>query len=345
MSAADALPTPGPELGEHLRVPGAETRPGTVRRVLVAEFMDAAGLGALAARAEVSYLPLLGHDRAALLQAVRGTEALVVRNRCRVDADVLEAAGPSLAVVGRLGAGLDNIDTVACRAAGVQVVFARGANADAVCEYVFAGLLHLLRSLGAADAAVRAGAWPREGYSGGELSGRTLGLLGLGEVGRRMARRAHAFGLPTIGYDPVVGGDSPLLRGVPVTVLGYEDVLTGADILSLHLPLLPATRGLIGREALARMRPGAILVNAARGGIVDEAALAEALRDGRLGGAVLDVREVEPPPQPDPLATAPRALLTPHIAGLTAEAQARVGLMVAEDILAVLAGRPPRSGA
>ncbi len=314
-------------------------------RVVVAEFMDAGGLATLSAGAEVAYLPALGEDRAGLLEAVRGAHALVVRNRCRVDAEVLQAAGCGLRVVGRLGAGLDNIDLPACRSAGTRVVFARGANADAVCEYVFAGLLHLLRGLAAADAAVRAGIWSRDAYSGAELSGRTLGLLGLGEVGRRMVRRAEAFGLASVGYDPIVTAGSPHLLGVPVTVLPLSDVVERADILSLHLPLLPETHHLIDAAALQRMRPGSILVNAARGGIVDEGALAAAVRTGHLAGAVLDVREQEPPPQPDPLRDLDNVLLTPHVAGLTAEAQDRVGAMVAEDVLSVLAGRQPRAGA
>jgi len=328
--------------GAARRIGGGPLAPS---RVVVAEFMDAGGLATLGEGAEVAYLPALGGDRAGLLRAVHGTQGLVVRNRCRVDAEVLAAAGPGLRVVGRLGAGLDNVDLAACRAAGARVVFARGANADAVCEYVFAALLHLLRGLAAADAAVRAGSWSREAYSGAELGGRTLGLLGLGEVGRRMVRRADAFGMATVGYDPIVQAGSPLLRGVPVTVLPLGEVLERADILSLHLPLLPETRHLIDADALQRMRPGSILVNAARGGIVEEAALAAALRAGSPAGAVLDVREQEPPPQPDPLRDLDNVLLTPHIAGLTAEAQERVGAMVAEDVLSVLAGRQPRAGA
>lgn len=310
-------------------------------RVVVAEFMDDAGLRALGAGASVHYRPGLGLDRAGLLRAVRGAGGLVVRNRARVDGEVLAAAGSGLRVVGRLGAGLDNVDVAACREAGVRVVYARGANANAVCEYVFAGLLALLRGLAGADAAVRAGGWPRESYAGNELGGRTLGLVGLGEVGRRMVRRAEAFGMATVGYDPYVTAGSPVLADLPVEVLSFNDVLERADIVSLHLPLLPATHRLIGAEALRRMRPNAILVNAARGGIVDETALAAALGAGRLGGAILDVREVEPPPPPDPLAALPGVLLTPHIAGLTAQAQARVGAMVASDVLSVLAGRPP----
>jgi (S)-sulfolactate dehydrogenase len=322
---------------------GLGTAAGARPAVLVAEFMDAGGLEALGRGARVSYRPELAGDRAGLLGAVAGHAGLVVRNRCRVDAALLEAAGPSLRVVGRLGAGLDNVDLSACAAAGVRVVFARGANADAVCEYVFAALLHLFRGLAEAAAAVRGGSWPREAYSGREMGGRTLGVVGLGEVGRRLATRAAAFHMRVVGCDPLVPPER--LRGVPVDALDLDGVLAASDVVSLHLPLLPDTRHLIGARALRRMRRGAILVNAARGGIVDEEALAEAVRSGRLGGAALDVREQEPPPQPDALAGLPGVLLTPHIAGITAESQARVCAMVVADVLAVLAGREPAAAA
>ncbi len=315
----------------------------TPHRVLVAEFMDTEGLRALRDDFDVVYVPGLGEDRGGLLRACPGAAALVVRNRCRVDAEVLRAAGPGLRVVGRLGAGLDNVDLEACRAAAVRVVFARGANADAVCEYVFAALLLRCRRLAAAEREVRSGGWPREAFIGTELGGKTIGLLGLGEVGRRVAERARAFGLEVLGYDPGLPPDR--LAAVPARIEPFEDILAAADFVSLHLPLLPETRHLIDARALARMRPGAVLVNAARGGIVDEAALLAALRAGRPGGAVLDVREAEPPPSPDPLAELPEVLLTPHLAGLTAEAQARVGCMIAAGVRAVLAGAEPAAAA
>ena len=312
-------------------------------RVVVCEFMDASGLDLLRAGAEVAYAPGLAEDGPALLRAVRGIDGLVVRNRCRVDAELLRAAGPGLRVVGRLGAGLDNVDLSACAAAGVRVVFARGANADAVCEYVFCAMLMHGRRLGEADRAVRAGLWPRDTYVATELGGKTLGLLGLGEVGRRLAARARAFGMDVVGHDPALPPER--LAQIPARSLPVETVLEASDFLSLHLPLLPETRHLLDGAALRRMRPGAVLINAARGGIVDEAALRSALCAGRLGGAVLDVREFEPPPRPDPLADVPGVLLTPHIAGLTAEAQNRVGAMVAADVLAVLGGREPAAAA
>ena len=310
-------------------------------RILVAEFMDPQGLTALDAGSPVDYRPELGGNRAALLQAVAGVQALVVRNRCRVDGELLSAAGPQLRVVGRLGAGLDNIDLPACARAAVRVVFARGANAQAVCEYVFAATLHLLRPVAAADRAVRSGQWPREAFTGGELSGRTLGVLGLGEVGRRLCAPAAAFGMRVIGTDPAFTPDSPVLRGLPVRLLPLPEVLATADVISLHLPLLPATHHLVDGPQLARMREGSILIQAARGGVVDEAALADHLRSGHLAGAALDVREVEPPPQPDPLAGLENVLLTPHLAGLTHEAQRQVGQMVADDVLRVLRGDAP----
>ena len=313
--------------------------------VVIAEFMDPAGRQRLASMAEVRYLPQLGEDRGGLLDAVAGAQAIVVRNRCQVDAALLAAAGPDLRVVGRLGVGLDNIDLAACRSAGVRVVFARGANSAAVCEFVFAGLLHLLRRLGQADAAVRGGTWPREAYAGEELGGRTLGILGLGEVGRRLVAPAVAFGMSVLGYDPLLPLDAPALRDLPLTRASLDRTLEESDVLTLHLPLTPETAGMIGDGALRRMRPGAILVHTARGGIVDETALAEALTSGRLRGAILDVRVEEPPRQPDPLAALPGVLLTPHVAGLTAEAQVRVGQVVAEDVLAVLVGHEPVAAA
>ena len=276
--------------------------PSSAGRILVAEFMDREGLAALEAAGVVTYRPELGEARAAFLDAAAGSDALVVRNRCRVDSAILTAAGPQLRVVGRLGAGLDNVDLAACTRAGVRVVFARGANAQAVCEYVFSSALHLLRHLAAADQAVRAGRWPREAFLGGELAGRTLGIVGLGEVGRRLCQPATAFGMRVVGTDPAFTADAPALRGLPVDLLSLPEVVAAADILSLHLPLLPATHHLVGPERLATMRPGSILIQASRGGVVNEAALAESLRSGHLGGAALDVREEEPPPQPDPLA-------------------------------------------
>ena len=314
-------------------------------RVLVAEYIDADGLHALQAGADVVHRPECADDRGALLHTLRteaangGLDGLVVRNRVSVDTDALAAAGGRLRVVGRLGVGLDNVDLPACRAAGVRVVFARGANADAVCEYVFAALLHVGRRLADADRAVRQGRWARADYIGDELAGRTMGVVGLGEVGRRLAHRASAFGMSVLAHDPYLPPSAA--REQPVPLVPLAQLLAEAHVVTLHTPLTPESRHMVGAAALARMRPDALLVNAARGGIVDEAALCAALRARRLRGAVLDVRETEPPPQPDPLAGLPSVLLTPHVAGWTREALGRVGRMVAADVLAVLHGEQP----
>lgn len=279
----------------------------------------------------------LWKDTPRLLSFLQDAEALIVRNQTQVTAQLLEAA-PHLRVVGRLGVGLDNIDLVAARTRGVTVTAARNANAIAVAEYVLAAMLHVTRNLTAADASVRAGEWDRVHFGGSELWGRTLGLIGVGEIGRRVALRAQAFGMHVIGYDPLVGPYDFAPTEQSITLLPLDDVLTRADVVSLHVPLIAATRHLINAKRLARMQPHATLINTARGGIVDEAALLNALNSGQLHRAVLDVREIEPPPADDPLRSCDAVLLTPHIAGLTAQAQERTSQLVIADVLRVLAG-------
>ena len=263
-------------------------------------------------------------------------EALIVRNQTRVTAQLLDAA-PRLRVIGRLGVGLDNIDLAEARKRGITVTAARNANAIAVAEYVMAAVLHTARDLGAANMSVHAGEWDRT-LGGTELWGRTVGLIGVGEIGRRVAKRAHAFGMRVIGYDPLVGPYDFAPAEQDIALLSLDEVLANADVISLHVPLLPATHHLMNAERLAQMRPGAVLINTSRGGIVDELALFDALNAGRLQRAFLDVREVEPSPPDDPLRSCNAVILTPHIAGLTAEAQERTSRLVISDVLQVLAG-------
>lgn len=281
-------------------------------------------------------------DLAAALAA--GARALVVRNRTRVDARLL-AAAPALRVVGRLGAGLDNVDVAACRRRGVEVVHAPDANAVSVAEMTLALVLALARRLAPADAHVRGGGWERQAFAGMELDGKTLGILGFGRIGRLVAGRARAFGMRLLTHHPRLSAGDPDLVRLGVELVPLDDLLAGCDVLTVHLPLTPATRNLLDAAALARLRPGAHLVNVGRGGVVDEAALADALEQGRLAGAALDVRASEPPGAGDPVAARlnrlPNVLLTPHVAGLTAEAQRRTCLQVARDVLRVLAGEPP----
>ncbi|NIA69796.1 hydroxyacid dehydrogenase [Pelagibius litoralis] len=301
--------------------------------VVVSEFMDEPAVARLSQVHPTTYDPGLVDQPEALQSALAGARALVVRNRTQVTAELLDQA-PALEVVGRLGVGLDNIDMAACKARGVAVHPARGANADAVAEYVIAAALQMLRG-GAffATEAVQAGEWPRDACQGGEMAGRTLGLLGFGDIAQRTARRARALGMTIIAHDPMV------TEAAEATLLPFDALLAAADILSLHVPLTDATRGLFDADALGRMKRDAILINTARGGIVDEAALAEALKAGRLGGAALDVFAVEPLDAEAARAFqgVPNLILTPHIAGVTAESNERVSAMIADAVLEALA--------
>jgi (S)-sulfolactate dehydrogenase len=239
--------------------------------------------------------------------------------------------------VGRLGVGLDNIDLAACEARGVRVIPATGANAQAVAEYVVAVSLMLLRGAYHASAEVAAGRWLRAALSEGrEAGGKAMGIVGFGSIGRATAAKAAALGMRILGHDPQVPAGDPAWREAGAEPLGLDALLAGSDVVSLHVPLVPATRGLLGAERLGRMKRGAILVNTARGGIVDEAALAAALREGRLGGAALDVFDTEPLAAGSPLAGAPRLILTPHIAGVTQESNERVSSLIASRVAEAL---------
>jgi D-3-phosphoglycerate dehydrogenase len=306
--------------------------------IVVSEFIAPSGADLLAASGrKVISEPTLWREPERLQQALAEAEALIVRNQTQVTAHLL-AQAPHLRVIGRLGVGLDNIDLVAARQRGIVVTAGRNANAIAVAEYVMAALLHDARDLATADASVRGGAWDRQRFGGFELWGRTLGLIGVGEIGRRVAKRARAFGMQVIGYDPLVGPYDFAPGEQEIALLALDEVLSHADAISLHVPLIPATRHLINAERLRLLRPNAILINSARGGIIDETALLEALNVGHLRRAVLDVREIEPPPLDDPLRACSSVILTPHIAGLTAEAQERTARLVVTDVLQVLAG-------
>jgi phosphoglycerate dehydrogenase-like enzyme len=265
---------------------------------------------------------------------VGGCAALVVRAQTRVDRELLQVA-PRLRVVGRLGVGLDNLDLDALRERGIAVAHAAGLNARSVAEYVIGAALDLARGLARADRNVRAGRWERP--PGFELHGRTIGIVGLGATGSAVARLARALGMRVVGFDPLVTRPIAGLQRVAL-----DEVLSTAQIVTLHVPLSPQTRKLIGARELSLLQPGALLINASRGGVIDEAALIEALQHGRLGGAALDVREQEPPPLPDPLAGLDHVLLTPHLAGRSAQAEATVARSVLTDVRRILDGMEPR---
>lgn len=307
---------------------------------LVVETMEPAGLERLRQACRVTYRPRAWRDPR-LADLLRTADALVVRNHTRVDAGLL-AAAPRLRVVGRLGAGLDNVDLKAAAAAGVTVVYAPDAATVSVAEHALALLLALARRIPAADRHVRAGGWRRQAFTGVELAGRTLGILGFGRIGREVARRARALGMEVIAWHPRLAHDDPVWRETGARPVAERELYAGAHALSIHLPLTPETRGLVDARRLGWLPRGALLVNTGRGEVVDEEALLRALRSGHLAGAALDVRRREPPPRPDPLASLPQVVLTPHVAAWTAEAQRRAALAVADDVLRVLAGLPPR---
>jgi (S)-sulfolactate dehydrogenase len=307
-------------------------------RIVISEFMDEAAVAALAAHHATLYDPGLVDRRDELKAKLVDAGALIVRNRTQVNVELV-AAAPQLKVVGRLGVGLDNIDVAACKSRGIAVIPATGANALAVAEYVIGVAMALLRGAYFATADVAAGKWPRAALSSGhELAGKTLGIVGFGGIGRLTGRLGRALGMRVIGFDAEVGPGAPAWQEEGVEPRTLDALLAQADVLTLHVPLVPATRNLIDAKRIAVMKPGAILVNTARGGVVDEAAVAAALSSGKLAGAALDVFEKEPLPAGSPLAGCPNLILTPHIAGVTAESNERVSSMIAEKVIEALAG-------
>lgn len=304
-------------------------------KVVISEFMDEAAIAQELAGFDTLYDPGLVDRPEDLVAAIRDADALIVRNRTQVRGGLI-AAAPDLKVVGRLGVGLDNIDVAACAARAIAVHPATGANDGAVAEYVIGTAMLLLRGAYGATARVAAGTWPRNALMGREIAGKRLGLVGFGAIARETARRAAALGMDLAAHDPFLPpGDPAWSPGYgPVANRGLDDLIAESDVLSLHVPLTDATRGLIGADAIARMRKGAILINAARGGVVDEAAVAAALRAGHLGGAALDVFEREPLDAEAGAAFGgvPNLILTPHIAGVTVESNVRVSAVTARAV-------------
>ncbi len=295
----------------------------------------------LARRYDVVTQPELWRDRDALRERVKDARAIMVRNMTLVDRSVIDAA-PNLRVVGRIGVGLDNLDLRALSERGIVVCYPPEENAVSVAEHVFAMLLSFARRIPAADRSAREGKWERARFIGFELAGKTMGILGLGRIGFRVAVRARAFGMRVLAYDPYIVSQHAAVTETGTELAPLETVLRESDVITCHLPLTDETRGLINAERLGWMKPTAILINTSRGPAIHEADLAEALRAGKLGGALLDVREKEPPER-GPLDALPNVLLTPHIASWTEESLHRVISTVAADVDRVLSGQPARS--
>ena len=303
-------------------------------KVLVTEPLAESGLALLREEVEVDVRPELAAQ--GLAEAVGEYHGLIVRSQTKVTAEVVDAAR-SLVVIGRAGIGLDNVDVDAATRRGILVVNAPQSNILAAAEHTMALLLAQARLVPQADRALRAGRWDRERFQGVELAGKTLGIVGLGRVGSMVAQRAAAFGMRLVGYDPYVSRDRARAIGVEL-MPSLEAVLVQADFVTLHLPRTPETEKLIGDRELSLMKAGARIVNTARGGIVDERALVQALRDGRLGGAALDVFAEEPVPRAHPLLAFDQVVITPHLGASTREAQDKAGTAIAEMVRLALRG-------
>ena len=308
-------------------------------RVLITELIWKEGIEELVRLgAQVDYDDHLWSNRNKLLQVLKEYDALIVRNQTMVDQELLEA-GNGLQVIGRLGVGLDNIDLKLAKEKNVKVVYARHANATSVAEYVMAAMLRAVRPLHLADMDVRKGDWNRKKHTGEELANKTIGLIGLGEISHRVAKRAKAFGMNVIGYDPFITPYDFIVAETGVSVCdSLDELLRVADFVSLHVPLTKETKNLISASELKKMKPAAYIINTSRGGIIDENALSDALNNHIIHGAYIDVLEDEPISLQNKLLSSERTIITPHIAGLTDESQVRTSVLVAKEVVKVLKG-------
>ncbi len=307
----------------------------TMNRILVADPIDSEGVALLQEHAEVDVRLKL--SEAELIAIIPAYDALVVRSETRVTAAILEAA-ERLKVVGRAGVGIDNIDVEAATRRGIVVVNAPTGNTIAAAEHTIALMMALARHIPQAAATLQNGGWDRSRFIGTEVRDKTLGIIGLGRIGQEVARRADGLAMRVIAYDPFVAED--VAERLGVALVDLPDLLRHSDFVTLHTVLNEKTRNLIGAQAIQQMKPGARLINVARGGLVDEKALLAALDSDHLGGAALDVFAQEPLPADHPFRRHPKIVTTPHLGASTVEAQAGVARDVAEQIVAVLAGRP-----
>ena len=305
-------------------------------KVLVTDPIAQDGLDLLAAAAEVDVR--IHPDPDELRKLIADCDALVVRSETKVTADVIEA-GKKLQVIGRAGSGVDNIDLEAATLRGVVVVNAPLGNIISAAEHTIALMLALARRLADANSSLRAGRWERQSFLGVELRGRTLGLIGLGQVGSEVARRARGLEMRVIAHDPYIAPDRA--QGIGVELVSLDELLQQADFISLHVRLTPATQDAISDEQIAKMKPGVRIINTARGELIDEAALIRGLDSGKVAGAAIDVFREEPPGE-NPLLGHDKIIVTPHLGALTEEAQERVAVDVAQEIVAVLSGAPAR---
>ncbi|RMD82635.1 MAG: phosphoglycerate dehydrogenase [Candidatus Dadabacteria bacterium] len=298
-------------------------------RVLVSDKLAEQGLTILeqADGIEVDYRPGLGGDE--LVRIIGDYDALIIRSGTKVTAEVIDAA-TSLKVIGRAGIGVDNVDVDAASKRGIVVMNTPGGNNVTTAEHTISLMLALARHIPQANASLRAGEWRRSDFVGTELCRKTLGIIGIGNIGSIVADRARGLKMKVIAYDPFITEEAAAKLGIELVPL--DELYARADFITVHTPLTDDTRGMIGDEAFAKMRPGVRIINCARGGIVDEAALARALESGKVAGAALDVFEQEPPPADHPLIQSPKVVATPHLGASTGEAQLNVAIAIAEQV-------------
>jgi D-3-phosphoglycerate dehydrogenase / 2-oxoglutarate reductase len=307
-------------------------------KVLITDGLDENGKGLLKKSVEVTDQPGISADD--LLKVVGEYDALIVRGRTKVTAAVFDA-GKKLKVVGRAGVGVDNIDLAAAKSKGVTVVNSPLATTTAVAELTLGLMLSIVRELPRADASMKAGKWLKKEFEGAELSGKVLGVVGFGRIGASVAKRAAAFDMKVLGYDPLLSADEIKKRGgVPVSL---DELLKKSDFITMHLPLTADTKNMLNAAAFAKMKQGVYVICAARGGVIDETALLEGLSSGKVAGAALDVLTTEPPtPELGGLVGHPKLIVTPHIGAQTVEAQSRAANDISEEILAALEDKPLR---
>jgi D-3-phosphoglycerate dehydrogenase / 2-oxoglutarate reductase len=302
-------------------------------KILLTDGLEESGQSILREAAQVDNRPTITADE--LLTVVGDYDALIVRGRTKVTQAVFEA-GKNLKVVGRAGVGVDNIDLKAAKTCGVTVVNAPLGTTIAVAELAMGMLLSLVRELPRADATMKAGKWAKKEFEGTELNGKTLGVIGYGRIGAAVGKRAAAFDMKILGYDPLLSADQIRERGAEPA--SFDEVLAKSDLITLHIPLTDETRGILNAGAFAKMKKGVYIVCAARGGVIDEASLLAALESGQVAGAALDVFSPEPPAPDSALVKHPKLVATPHVGAQTVEAQGRAAVDISSEVLAALRG-------
>jgi D-3-phosphoglycerate dehydrogenase / 2-oxoglutarate reductase len=307
-----------------------------VSEIIVSENITGEGMTRLRETRDVAFEPDLWQDGDRLAEQLQTARAIIVRNQTHVTRELIEDS-PNLLIIGRAGAGLDNIDTDAASESGIVVSYTPSENSISVAELVLGFMLTAVRRIPSAWLHTRSGGWDRMQFVGGELFGKTLGIVGLGRIGRLVAERARAFGMTVIAHDEFIDPNSPFVAELGARLTSLDDLLTQSDFVSVHVPLTPETRNCFSSDAFGKMKSSAWFMNASRGEVVDEAALLHALNEKQIAGAALDVRSQEPPTD-NKLAKLNNVILTPHIGAFTHEAQERVVAAVCDDVTAVLAG-------